>query len=92
MNKAREQISEHIRVMETVAADGRADGKPPAGRLRIVERLKNGGKVLFCGNGGSARRQPASLAAEFVGRTARTQGAGGRGADDRHLHSDGRGQ
>ncbi len=54
---------------ETLAASSSAENLEMLEKLavKIVDSLKNGGKVLLCGNGGSAS-QAQHIAAEFVGR------------------------
>ena len=54
---------------ETLASSSSAENLEMLEKLavKIMDSLKNGGKVLLCGNGGSAS-QAQHIAAEFVGR------------------------
>ncbi len=58
-------FAEHLATFDKLIADGR-DSIRKCGEL-IVETFKSGGKILVCGNGGSAADSQ-HIAAEFVGR------------------------
>jgi D-sedoheptulose 7-phosphate isomerase len=62
----RSRIEESLEVSRALLADETVDFTTAAAGL-IAESLRGGGKVLFCGNGGSAA-DSMHLAAEFVGR------------------------
>ncbi|MDD5084989.1 MAG: D-sedoheptulose 7-phosphate isomerase [Candidatus Omnitrophica bacterium] len=65
-NKIENIFKETAKVITGSLTDGRAEvlGKMAS---RVVDSLKKGGKVILCGNGGSAS-QAQHIAAEFVGR------------------------
>ncbi|MDX2175642.1 MAG: SIS domain-containing protein [Candidatus Sumerlaeia bacterium] len=58
--------AEHRRALDEFAASGGPEQAAAAGAL-LVETLLSGGKILICGNGGSAA-DAQHLAAEIVGR------------------------
>jgi D-sedoheptulose 7-phosphate isomerase len=60
-------IRESINVKETIASNGKLLETIDTVILEVVKAFKNGNKVLFCGNGGSAA-DAQHLAAEFSGR------------------------
>jgi len=60
-----ESLTEQVRVFETLV-DENSDQISEAANV-LIECLKAGGKILICGNGGSAA-DAQHLAAEFVGR------------------------
>lgn len=60
-----ESLTEHIRVFETLI-DENSDQIEDAANM-LIDCLRAGGKILVCGNGGSAA-DAQHLAAEFVGR------------------------
>jgi D-sedoheptulose 7-phosphate isomerase len=64
------QLAEHATVMDRVAG-GMADQIDDLARM-AVETLRAGGKLLFCGNGGSAA-DAQHLAAEYVVRFSRNR-------------------
>lgn len=59
----RRSVAEHVDVAERVAAEMAGQIRKYADR--IVDTLRSGGRLLFCGNGGSAA-DAQHLAAEFV--------------------------
>lgn len=61
------QIKESIQIKHQMLADEEMASKLKMAISSIVETCKNGGKVLFCGNGGSAA-DAQHLAAELSGR------------------------
>lgn len=64
-------LTEHVRVFGTIA------GLAPAievGAIRAAQCIDGGGKIMFCGNGGSAG-DAQHLAAELVGRLVRDRRA-----------------
>jgi len=63
----RDRIHASINVKQTLLADVAFQGLVAQAAVRIVNALRAGGKVLFCGNGGSAA-DAQHLAAEFTGR------------------------
>ena len=64
-------LAEHRRVFDAIAALAPAI---EAAALRAAECIERGGKVMFCGNGGSAA-DAQHLAAELVGRLVRDRRA-----------------
>ncbi len=60
-------IRESIKVKETILADENLINKIKSAARLCVESLRNGGKIHFCGNGGSAA-DAQHLAAELSGR------------------------
>ena len=67
MNNIREIIAKSIEVKEQILADENLILKVQQAVDVVTEAFKNGNKVLFCGNGGSAA-DAQHLAAEFSGR------------------------
>ena len=67
MGLIEERIKESIAVKEAILCDGVLMGRIQDAADIIAESLGRGGKILFCGNGGSAS-DALHLAAEFVGR------------------------
>src|SRR4249919_3357955 len=65
--KIRDIISESIKVKEKVLNDAQIIQTVEKIVQIMVERLKNGSRIYFCGNGGSAA-DAQHLAAEFSGR------------------------
>jgi D-sedoheptulose 7-phosphate isomerase len=67
--QAEELFREHLRTTATVAAQVASESAPTVAAMAeaLIATLRAGGKVLFCGNGGSAA-QAQHLAAELVGR------------------------
>ena len=63
----RDRIHASINVKQTLLADVAFQGLVAQAAVQIVNALRAGGKVLFCGNGGSAA-DAQHLAAEFTGR------------------------
>lgn len=59
-----ESIQKHLELVNLLLKD--ADSVPPAARM-LIDTIKGGGTVFFCGNGGSAADSQ-HLAAELVGR------------------------
>ena len=68
----REQLEEHTAVVQSVAEEMSADIGDLASR--VLGTVVRGGKILFCGNGGSAA-DAQHLAAEYVVRFARERHA-----------------
>ena len=66
MDRIEERFAEHIALAQQVKKSPLADCIADAAAC-IDAALKSGGKVMFCGNGGSAADSQ-HLAAEFVGR------------------------
>ena len=62
-----ERLKGHIEVMEAFAADGPLKDRLLKAADVVAECFRNGGKVYFCGNGGSAA-DAQHLAAEFSGK------------------------
>jgi D-sedoheptulose 7-phosphate isomerase len=62
-----ETIKESIRVKSLILADQKLHGLIAEAAMRCIETFKQGGKVLFCGNGGSAA-DAQHLSAELSGR------------------------
>ena len=67
MNNIKEIITKSIEVKEQILADENFLLKVQQAVEAVTEAFKNGNKVLFCGNGGSAA-DAQHLAAEFSGR------------------------
>ncbi|HEX6914067.1 MAG TPA: D-sedoheptulose 7-phosphate isomerase [Chitinophagaceae bacterium] len=67
MNKIKDLIQASIQVKQQVLEDGELQGRISEAVETIVTAFRNGNKVLFCGNGGSAA-DAQHLAAEFSGR------------------------
>lgn len=65
--KIKNIIKESINVKEAILADERLISNIEKASEIIIETYRNGGKVLFCGNGGSAA-DAQHLAAELSGR------------------------
>ncbi len=65
--RIRTVISESIAIKQTMLADTVLLNQLETITARCVETLKNGGQLLFCGNGGSAA-DAQHLAGEFSGR------------------------
>jgi D-sedoheptulose 7-phosphate isomerase len=63
----KKQINESIRIKEKLLADEKFTSQIKAAIHMLVETNKSGGKILFCGNGGSAA-DAQHLAAELSGR------------------------
>jgi D-sedoheptulose 7-phosphate isomerase len=63
----RDRIHASINVKQALLADVAFQGLVAQAAMQIVKALRAGGKVLFCGNGGSAA-DAQHLAAEFTGR------------------------
>ena len=63
----KKRLSEHIMVAGKMLADPYIHSKINDAALIISKSLKRGGKILVCGNGGSAA-DAQHMAAEFVGR------------------------
>jgi D-sedoheptulose 7-phosphate isomerase len=67
MDRAAEAIRESMELKRKVLDDGALMAELASATEAIIRSLKAGGKVLFCGNGGSAA-DAQHLAAEFSGR------------------------
>ncbi len=67
MNNIKEIIAKSIEVKEQILADDNFLLKVQQAVDAVTQAFKNGNKVLFCGNGGSAA-DAQHLAAEFSGR------------------------
>ncbi len=67
MQRIRKRIGESVEVKQALSADERLLGEVLRVSEAIVTALRNNGKVLFCGNGGSAA-DAQHLAAELSGR------------------------
>jgi D-sedoheptulose 7-phosphate isomerase len=63
----RERIDASIQVKQALLADDAFQNRVVQAAMQIVNSMRAGGKVLFCGNGGSAA-DAQHLAAEFTGR------------------------
>src|SRR6266566_3770383 len=63
----RDRIQGSIRVKQALLSDAVFHEVVARAAMQIVKSLRGGGKVLFCGNGGSAA-DAQHLAAEFTGR------------------------
>lgn len=62
-----ERLAEHRRLFHSLASDQKLIRDVMAVGQALVERLSDGGKLLLCGNGGSAA-DAQHIAAEFIGR------------------------
>jgi D-sedoheptulose 7-phosphate isomerase len=67
MNRFHEVIQTAIKIQQSLAQDPSIEQKAQAAVDAMVMSLKHGGRILFCGNGGSAA-DAQHLAAEFSGR------------------------
>ena len=67
MGLMEERIRESIKTKEDILGDGRLMARIGMAGDMVRNTLGRGGKLLFCGNGGSAS-DALHLAAEFVGR------------------------
>lgn len=74
MGIVRERIRESIDTKQKILDDDRLLLLIEKAACMLKDSLKNGGKVLFCGNGGSAS-DSLHLAGEIVGRFQRERGA-----------------
>jgi len=63
----RDRVQRSIEVKQALLSDATFDEMVAQAALQIVKALRSGGKVIFCGNGGSAA-DAQHLAAEFTGR------------------------
>jgi len=63
----KDEIEEHIQIAELLLNDKGLQFKILQASLVMVESIKSGGTIFFCGNGGSAA-DAQHLAAELVGR------------------------
>jgi len=63
----RDRVQSSIRVKQVLLSDSVFQDAVARAAMQIVTTLRGGGKVLFCGNGGSAA-DAQHLAAEFTGR------------------------
>jgi D-sedoheptulose 7-phosphate isomerase len=63
----RDRVQSSIRVKQVLLSDSVFQDVVARAAMQIVTTLRGGGKVLFCGNGGSAA-DAQHLAAEFTGR------------------------
>jgi D-sedoheptulose 7-phosphate isomerase len=70
----RERIQRSIEVKQALLSDAAFEEMVAQAALKIVKALRAGGKVIFCGNGGSAA-DAQHLAAEFTGRYLKERGA-----------------
>ena len=64
LSKSRLLFQDSIKVKQAILSGDQLQQLPLMGEL-IIERIKNGGKVMFCGNGGSAA-DAQHLAAELL--------------------------
>lgn len=62
-----ERISEHIKVAQDIVSDAALNGSIENAAKAIADAYNNGGKLLLCGNGGSAA-DAQHLATELVSR------------------------
>lgn len=62
-----DRMAEHQLIFKKMASDQELAGSIMAVGQAIVERLRNGGQLFLCGNGGSAA-DAQHIAAEFVGK------------------------
>jgi D-sedoheptulose 7-phosphate isomerase len=69
-----DRIQRSIEVKQTLLADRELHALVAEAAMQIVKSLRAGGKVIFCGNGGSAADSQ-HLAAEFTGRYLRERRA-----------------
>ncbi|HQX42925.1 MAG: D-sedoheptulose 7-phosphate isomerase [Saprospiraceae bacterium] len=67
MNRIKNIISNSISVKQNLLEDEKTLTKIMAASHKILHALQNGGRIYFCGNGGSAA-DAQHLAAEFSGR------------------------
>jgi len=67
LSTIKRNIEDSIQVKNSILKDSSITQTTEAIAISIIESLKNGGKVLFCGNGGSAA-DAQHLAAELSGR------------------------
>jgi len=67
MNKIEQRISESAQLAANILSDKTITGKIGEITTKITEAFRNGQKVLFCGNGGSAA-EAQHLASELSGR------------------------
>ena len=67
MNRIQESIEQSIAVKQAILADSALMARVNDAALMIEQSLRNGGKIHFCGNGGSAA-DAQHLAAELSGR------------------------
>jgi len=74
MDLLRERIQQSIEAKQKLLADASYQAQVAEVASRIVHSLQAGGKVFFCGNGGSAADSQ-HLAAEFTGRFLRERPA-----------------
>jgi len=65
MDVVKSSIDEHLSVLQAVGKEN--SGQAAAAAQKITDCLKNGGKILICGNGGSAADSQ-HFAAELAGR------------------------
>lgn len=63
----RDRIQRSVDVKKALLADGKLQSSIAEAATQVAEALRAGGKVIFCGNGGSAADSQ-HLAAEFTGR------------------------
>jgi len=63
----RNRIQRSIEIKRALLSDAHFEDMVAQAALQIVKALRSGGKVIFCGNGGSAA-DAQHLAAEFTGR------------------------
>lgn len=63
----RDRIQRSIEIKRALLSDATFEDMLVRAALQIVKALRSGGKVIFCGNGGSAA-DAQHLAAEFTGR------------------------
>ncbi len=67
MQKIKDRIKESIEVKERILGDPELTGRIEEAAEAVIRCLSNGGKVLLCGNGGSAS-DAMHIAGELVGR------------------------
>lgn len=67
MMRIKEIINQNIEIHQQILSDEKLLDKISSSAALIVDSLKNGGKIHFCGNGGSAA-DAQHLAAELSGR------------------------
>jgi len=70
----RDRIQRSIEIKRALLSDATFEDMVAQAALQIVRALHSGGKVIFCGNGGSAA-DAQHLAAEFTGRYLRERSA-----------------
>lgn len=63
----KDRIQRSIQVKEALLTEGALQSAVAEAAMQIVKSIRAGGKVIFCGNGGSAADSQ-HLAAEFTGR------------------------